>query len=152
MTVFGVHAGLQHTTAGEMRGLWRRIEALGFGWISVWDHFYAATMKPDDAACLESVAMHAALAVEPCYRCWIGVPGSAAALERSVSLSTVRAHLHLLSRLSFALRQPAFARAVGAPPPPRVTAGRRQAARQQATRQQEHEATASSQLRRKKSS
>lgn len=62
MTVFGVHAGLQHTTADELRGVWRRIEELGFGWISVWDHFYGATGKPDDAACLEAVAMHAALA------------------------------------------------------------------------------------------
>ncbi|MFM7687242.1 MAG: TIGR03560 family F420-dependent LLM class oxidoreductase [Actinomycetota bacterium] len=62
MTVFGVHVGLQHTTADELRCVWRRIEDLGFGWISVWDHFYGATGKPDDAACLEAVAMHAALA------------------------------------------------------------------------------------------
>ena len=62
MTVFGVHTGLQHTTADELRPLWRRIEDLGFGWISIWDHFYGATGKPDDAACLEAVAMHAALA------------------------------------------------------------------------------------------
>jgi F420-dependent oxidoreductase-like protein len=64
MVVYGVHAGLQHTTAAELRGLWRAIEDLGFGWISVWDHFYGATMQPDDAACLEAVAMHAALACE----------------------------------------------------------------------------------------
>jgi len=62
MTTFGVHVGLQHTTADELRSVWRRIEDLGFGWISVWDHFYGATGKPDDAACLEAVAMHAALA------------------------------------------------------------------------------------------
>ncbi|MGB8859037.1 MAG: TIGR03560 family F420-dependent LLM class oxidoreductase [Ilumatobacteraceae bacterium] len=62
MTVFGVHVGLQHTTADELRGVWRHIEELGFGWISVWDHFYGATGRPDDAACLEAVAMHAALA------------------------------------------------------------------------------------------
>ncbi len=62
MTVFGVHVGLQHTTADELRGVWRQIEDLGFGWISVWDHFYGATGRPDDAACLEAVAMHAALA------------------------------------------------------------------------------------------
>lgn len=54
--------GLQHTTADELCRVWRRIEDLGFGWISVWDHFYGATGKPDDAACLEAVAMHAALA------------------------------------------------------------------------------------------
>ena len=51
MTTFGVHVGLQHTTADELRSVWRRIEDLGFGWISVWDHFYGATGKPDDAAC-----------------------------------------------------------------------------------------------------
>jgi F420-dependent oxidoreductase-like protein len=64
MTRFGVHTGLQHTTAGELRLLWKRVEALGFDWISVWDHFYGATGSADDAACLEAVAMHAALACE----------------------------------------------------------------------------------------
>ncbi|MEY2401493.1 MAG: hypothetical protein QOJ08_1604 [Ilumatobacteraceae bacterium] len=62
MTLFGVHAGLQHTTPDELRMVWSRVEDLGFGWISVWDHFYGATGKPDDAACLEAVSMHAALA------------------------------------------------------------------------------------------
>lgn len=62
MTVFGVHTGLQHTTTDELRPLWQRIEELGFGWISIWDHFYGATGQPDDAACLEAVAAHAALA------------------------------------------------------------------------------------------
>jgi F420-dependent oxidoreductase-like protein len=62
MTLFGVHVGLQHTTADELRDVWRHVESLGFGWISVWDHFYGATGRPDDAQCLEAVAMHAALA------------------------------------------------------------------------------------------
>ncbi len=62
MTVFGVHTGLQHTTADELRRVWQRIEELGFGWISIWDHFYGATGRPDDAECLEAVSMHAALA------------------------------------------------------------------------------------------
>ena len=61
MTVFGVHVGLQHTTADELRAVWRRIEDLGFGWISVWDHFYGADgTSPDN---LEAVAMHTALAM-----------------------------------------------------------------------------------------
>lgn len=64
MTVFGVHTGLQHIGADELRSSWRRIESLGYGWISIWDHFYGATGRPDDAACLEAVAMHAALACE----------------------------------------------------------------------------------------
>lgn len=62
MTTFGVHVGLQHTTADELRTVWRRIEEMGFGWISIWDHFYGATGRPDDATCLEAVSMHAALA------------------------------------------------------------------------------------------
>jgi F420-dependent oxidoreductase-like protein len=64
MTVFGVHTGLQNITVAELRTAWRKIEALGYGWISIWDHFYGATGKPDDAECLEAVAMHAALACE----------------------------------------------------------------------------------------
>jgi len=64
MTRFGVHTGLQHTSTGELRALWRRIEDLGFDWISVWDHFYGATGLADDSDCLEAVAMHAALALE----------------------------------------------------------------------------------------
>ena len=64
MTVFGVHAGLQHTSMEGLRSLWRRIEALGFGWISIWDHFYSATLGDDDAECLEAVATHAALACD----------------------------------------------------------------------------------------
>jgi F420-dependent oxidoreductase-like protein len=63
MTVFGVHAGLQNTSMENLRALWRRIEGLGFGWISIWDHFYSATLG-DDPECLEAVATHAALACD----------------------------------------------------------------------------------------
>jgi len=62
VTAFGVHTGLQHTTMDELRDLWRRIEALGFDWISIWDHFYAADMS--GYHCHEAVAAHAALACE----------------------------------------------------------------------------------------
>jgi F420-dependent oxidoreductase-like protein len=64
MTRFGVHSGLQHTTVDDLRSLWRRVEDLGFDWISIWDHFYGATGLPDDADCFESIAMHTALALE----------------------------------------------------------------------------------------
>ena len=63
MTVFVVHAGLQNTSIEDLRSLWQRIERLGFGWISVWDHFYSATLG-DDPECLEAVATHAALACD----------------------------------------------------------------------------------------
>ena len=62
MTTYGVHAGLQKVPAGELVELYRRIEDLGYGWISVWDHFYAAD-GTGDAECLEAVSMHAALAL-----------------------------------------------------------------------------------------
>ncbi|MEI7546945.1 MAG: TIGR03560 family F420-dependent LLM class oxidoreductase [Actinomycetota bacterium] len=62
MTIVGVHVGLQNTSVDELRAVWRRAEELGFGWISVWDHFYASTGRPTDAECLEAVATHAALA------------------------------------------------------------------------------------------
>jgi len=67
---FGVHTGLQNTTTDDLRALWRRADALGFGWISIWDHFYAADATITEhgmssgSVCLEAVAAHAALAVE----------------------------------------------------------------------------------------
>jgi F420-dependent oxidoreductase-like protein len=60
VTTFGVHTGLQNTTTEELRGLWSRIEALGFEWISIWDHFYSADFN--GYACHEAVATHTALA------------------------------------------------------------------------------------------
>jgi F420-dependent oxidoreductase-like protein len=61
MTVFGVHTGLQHTTMDELVALWQQIESLGFDWISIWDHFYAADLT-GHPSCLEAVSAHAALA------------------------------------------------------------------------------------------
>jgi len=73
---FGVHTGLQNTTTDALRALWRRVDGQGFGWISIWDHFYAAdaTVTPEGttsgSVCLEAVAAHAALALETTHvRC-----------------------------------------------------------------------------------
>lgn len=63
MTTYGVHTGLQRTTTDELFALWDAIERLGFDWISIWDHFYAADLT-GGAQCLEAVAAHAALACE----------------------------------------------------------------------------------------
>jgi len=66
----GVHTGLQRCTTDELRSLWRHSEELGFEWISIWDHFYAADATIRDgkietgSVCLEAVAAHAALACE----------------------------------------------------------------------------------------
>jgi F420-dependent oxidoreductase-like protein len=59
---FGVHTGLQHTNTAELGELWSRIEALGFDWISIWDHFYAADAT-GDPHCLEAITSHTALAM-----------------------------------------------------------------------------------------
>jgi F420-dependent oxidoreductase-like protein len=64
MTWFGVHTGLQDTTTDELRKVWRRVEGLGFDWISIWDHLYGATGRVEDSSSLEAVAMHTALALE----------------------------------------------------------------------------------------
>src|SRR5947199_10339933 len=47
----------------DLVDVWHHAEGLGFEWISVWDHFYAAD-APGRAACFEAVAAHAALACE----------------------------------------------------------------------------------------
>src|SRR5687768_971766 len=62
-TTFGVHAGLQNIGTADLRAVWRRVEDLGFDWLSVWDHFYAAD-GTSNAECLEAVATHAALACD----------------------------------------------------------------------------------------
>jgi alkanesulfonate monooxygenase SsuD/methylene tetrahydromethanopterin reductase-like flavin-dependent oxidoreductase (luciferase family) len=56
----GVHTGVQDCTFDELRSLWRDIEAAGFDWISVWDHFYPANTA-SEGPCFEAVASHAAL-------------------------------------------------------------------------------------------
>jgi F420-dependent oxidoreductase-like protein len=56
---FGVHIGLQDTTAAEVVTVARRAEDLGFDWVSVWDHFYSSS--PADGGSLEAVSMHSAI-------------------------------------------------------------------------------------------
>lgn len=58
---WGVHTGLQNTSVDELVSLWAHIEDLGFDWISIWDHFYAADLTGPN--CLEAVATHTALAL-----------------------------------------------------------------------------------------
>jgi len=47
----------------ELRRAWRQIEDMGFDWISVWDHFYAAA-PPWEQPSFEATVAHAALAME----------------------------------------------------------------------------------------
>lgn len=59
LTSYGVNTPLQDVTTGELLTAWRRVDQLGFGWISVWDHLQALSGGPN----LEAVSMHAALAM-----------------------------------------------------------------------------------------
>jgi alkanesulfonate monooxygenase SsuD/methylene tetrahydromethanopterin reductase-like flavin-dependent oxidoreductase (luciferase family) len=62
VTQFGVHTGPQDCSIQELFNLWDNVEQLGFDWISIWDHFYAAQIPPE-RDCFEAIACHAALAV-----------------------------------------------------------------------------------------
>jgi alkanesulfonate monooxygenase SsuD/methylene tetrahydromethanopterin reductase-like flavin-dependent oxidoreductase (luciferase family) len=62
MTLYGVHAGTEGASIDEVLVYWRTIESLGFGWISVWDHFYPI-MGHAGAGSFEAVSTHAALAM-----------------------------------------------------------------------------------------
>ena len=59
---FGIHVGQQSTTIDELRRLWTYADTHGFGWLSVWDHFYNAT--DETAPHYEAVALLAAIACE----------------------------------------------------------------------------------------
>src|ERR1700728_928963 len=61
MLRFGVHSGPQDCTMQDLRELWGVAEQIGFEWISIWDHFYAAQVAPDRPS-FEAVSCHAALA------------------------------------------------------------------------------------------
>lgn len=62
MTVYGVHAGTEGASIDDVLNYWRRVESLGFAWISVWDHFYPI-MGGDGSGSFESVVSQAALAM-----------------------------------------------------------------------------------------
>lgn len=57
---FGVHTPLQHVSIPALREMWEAADRLGYGWISVWDHFVPVLGEGDNH---EAVALHAALAV-----------------------------------------------------------------------------------------
>jgi len=62
MTLYGVHAGTEDSSIDAVLSYWRTVESLGFGWISVWDHFYPI-LGGGGAGSFESVASQAALAM-----------------------------------------------------------------------------------------
>jgi alkanesulfonate monooxygenase SsuD/methylene tetrahydromethanopterin reductase-like flavin-dependent oxidoreductase (luciferase family) len=61
MTLYGVHAGTEGASIQDVLEFWRKVESLGYGWISAWDHFYP--IMGGGAGSFESVSTHAALAM-----------------------------------------------------------------------------------------
>jgi len=58
----GVHTGPQDLAMEELLRLWKRADAVGFHWISVWDHFYSNPLQTRENPCFEGVAAMTALA------------------------------------------------------------------------------------------
>jgi alkanesulfonate monooxygenase SsuD/methylene tetrahydromethanopterin reductase-like flavin-dependent oxidoreductase (luciferase family) len=59
----GMHTGPQDLSMAELQKLWRRADAAGFHWISVWDHFYSNPLINNQRnPCFEGVAAMTALA------------------------------------------------------------------------------------------
>lgn len=57
--LYGVHAGTEDVDSATLIAFWTRVEELGFGWISCWDHFVGIVQGDGP---FEAVATHAALA------------------------------------------------------------------------------------------
>ena len=60
----GVHIGQQNLPMDEMRALWRRLDAAGVDWISVWDHLYEAPYQGGGQPHFEALTTLGALAAE----------------------------------------------------------------------------------------
>jgi len=60
----GVHIGQQNLSMDELREVWRRADAAGADWISVWDHLYEAPPAGGTIDHFEAVACLGALAAE----------------------------------------------------------------------------------------
>ena len=65
MTVsLGVHIGQQNLAFAHLRAWWRRLDAAGVDWISVWDHFYEAPFQDGSQPHYEALATLGALAAD----------------------------------------------------------------------------------------
>ena len=60
----GVHIGQQNLAIADLRALWRRLDAAGVDWISVWDHFYEAPFQDGSQPHYEALATLGALAAD----------------------------------------------------------------------------------------
>ena len=98
MTLYGVHAGTEGSSIEDVLDYWRRVEALGFGWISVWDQFYPGKGAADGVGggSYDPVASHAALAMAT-SRVRIGVLVYSVGYRRPAVLANAIATIDQLS-------------------------------------------------------
>ena len=60
----GVHIGQQNMSMDQLRDIWRRADAAGADWISVWDHLYEAPPAGGTVDHFEAIACLGALAAD----------------------------------------------------------------------------------------
>ena len=73
---FGIHAGPQHVGYAEYLNLWKTVEAMGYDWASVFDHFIPIMSDPE-GPCFEGPTLLSALAAQTSrIRCGILVVGN----------------------------------------------------------------------------
>jgi alkanesulfonate monooxygenase SsuD/methylene tetrahydromethanopterin reductase-like flavin-dependent oxidoreductase (luciferase family) len=63
----GIHIGQQNLAFDELRALWRRLDARGVDWISVWDHLYEAPPQGGTVPHFEALTTLGALAADTCH-------------------------------------------------------------------------------------
>jgi len=59
---YGVHAGTEGAGIQDCVEFWRRVEGLGYEWLSVWDHFYPLAGDTGGRGSFDALASHTALA------------------------------------------------------------------------------------------
>jgi F420-dependent oxidoreductase-like protein len=73
---FGIHAGPQHFGYADYVDLWKRAEAMGYDWASVFDHFIPIFSDPE-GPCFEGLTLLGAMAAQTSrIRCGILVVGN----------------------------------------------------------------------------
>jgi F420-dependent oxidoreductase-like protein len=91
----GAHVGQQNMSMNELRALWRRLDAAGLDWISVWDHLYEVPPAGGTQPHFEALATLGALAAETtqarigCLVFYVGYRNPALLAKAAVTLDHI---------------------------------------------------------------